>query len=287
MPSADWASLLRAGSDFVMGATPSQFIDPTLSRGVPNPFGARGWEPNTEMYDPASDPLMAGSRKQVTGVSEFEHQDQEKAAADAMKAAQGAGAAAQGGTVNAGAPSGPVANGSALSFINAAKTMLGKPYVWGGSTAAGVDCSGLIYLALNNAGVKTPRLTAAGYSKMGTQVAADQARAGDLVYWADGGAGEPHIGIYLGGGKVLQSPETGDVTKISNVWGHPIYKRILNDGQFGVLSTPTGAPGPTSYGGVAASTVFQKPQVGTPHYELGISSPVHVNPAPAVHGTPM
>jgi hypothetical protein len=44
--------------------------------------------------------------------------------------------------------------------------------------------------------------------------------------------------------------------------------------------------GPASYGGVAASSVFEKPQVGTPNYELGISSPINVNPAPAVHGTP-
>lgn len=264
-----------------MGATPSEFIDPALSKGVPNPYGPGGWEPNTQIYDPSTDPLMKGSRQQVTGTSEYEHQAQDKALADQVKAAQGAV------TANAGGADGPVANGSALSFVNAAKQMLGKPYVWGGTTTRGVDCSGLIYLALNQAGIKTPRLTASGYSKMGQQVDAASARAGDLVYWQDGGAGEPHIGIYLGGGKVLHSPQTGDVTKISNVWGHPIFKRVINDGQFGVLSTPTGAPGPASYGGQLASSVFQKPQIGTPHYELGIRSSVNVNPAPAVHGTPL
>jgi hypothetical protein len=65
-----------------MGATPSRITDPALSRGVPNPFGPGGWEPNTQIYDPSNDPLMAGSRKQVTGVGEYEHQ-----AADAEAAA--------------------------------------------------------------------------------------------------------------------------------------------------------------------------------------------------------
>jgi hypothetical protein len=168
--------------------------------------------------------------------------------------------------------------------------MLGKPYVWGGSSSSGVDCSGLVYYALNQAGVKVPRLTAQGYSKMGQQVSKDQARAGDLVYWADGGAGEPHIGIYLGSGKVLQAPETGDVVKISNVWGNPIYKRLLNDSSFGTLSTPTGE-GAVAYGGQLAANIFVPPQVTTTQLQnaIGVRSsvPMNVNPAPAVHGVPL
>jgi cell wall-associated NlpC family hydrolase len=70
-----------------------------------------------------------------------------------------------------------VANGSVLSFINAAKQLLGKPYVWGGTTINGTDCSGLLYYAFNAAGIKMPRYRASDYGKMGQQVDAHRTRA--------------------------------------------------------------------------------------------------------------
>lgn len=160
-------------------------------------------------------------------------------------------------TVRTAAPSQPVpqANGVVGNIINQAKGMLGKPYVWGGTTSRGVDCSGLIYYAFNAAGVKIPRLRAIDYGRMGTAVSAAQARPGDIVYWDNPNTTTDHVGIYLGNGLVIQAPTTGDVVKISQVWGNPTYRRIVNDGNFTTGPAPSGGT-QAMYGGRPVSTLF-------------------------------
>lgn len=257
MPLAN-NQLVQSGTDWVIGVKPpAQSGQPT---GVPNPYGAgaRAFEPNTQIYDPSNDPLMAGSEVQLTGESAVD-----KAAA--AKAAQTATAAPSvipqsGGT--------PGASGSVLSFINAAKSLLGKPYVWGGTTASGVDCSGLLYYAFNQAGVKMPRYRASDYGRMGQQVAAAQALPGDIVYWDEPGSTD-HVGIYLGGGMVLNSPHTGTVVQIDKVWGDPTYRRIISDNGFGQMATSSGGS-VLSYNGQFAGQAFLSPQ---PHV-IGVSSSV-------------
>jgi hypothetical protein len=136
-----------------------------------------------------------------------------------------------------------------------AKGMLGKPYIWGGTTSRGVDCSGLIYYAFNAAGVKIPRLRAIDYGRMGTAVSAAQARPGDIVYWDNPNTTTDHVGIYLGNGHVIQAPTSGDVVKISQVWGNPTYRRIVNDGNFTTGPTPSGGT-QQMYGGRPVSALF-------------------------------
>lgn len=256
-------NLLQNGKDFVLGATPSK-VSGTASRGVANPFGAgaSAYEPNTQIYDPSNDPLMAGSSTQLSGVSEADKAAADKAAADQLAAGTA--------TANTGASGTPVANGSVLSFINAAKQLIGKPYVWGGTTINGTDCSGLLYYAFNAAGVKMPRYRASDYGKMGQQVTADAARPGDVVYWDEAGDTD-HVGIYLGGGMVLNSPHSGTTTQIDRVWGNPVYRRIMNDDQFGQLAQPTGSP-VLSYAGQSANSLFLSPTPTTVPNALGIRS---------------
>jgi hypothetical protein len=160
-------------------------------------------------------------------------------------------------TIRTAAPSQPIpqANGVAGSIINMAKGMLGKPYIWGGTTSRGVDCSGLIYYAFNAAGVKIPRLRAIDYGRMGTAVSAAQARPGDIVYWDNPNTTTDHVGIYLGNGHVIQAPTSGDVVKISQVWGNPTYRRIVNDGNFTTGPTPSGGT-QQMYGGRPVSALF-------------------------------
>lgn len=160
-------------------------------------------------------------------------------------------------TLRAPAPPQPVpqANGVVGNIINQAKGLLGRPYIWGGTTSRGVDCSGLIYYAFNAAGVKIPRLRAIDYGRMGTAVSAAQARPGDLVYWDNPNTTTDHVGIYLGNGQVIQAPTTGDVVKISQVWGNPTYRRIVNDGNFTTGPTPAGGT-QQMYGGRPVSALF-------------------------------
>ncbi|NRD76520.1 C40 family peptidase [Bacillus sp. BRMEA1] len=103
-------------------------------------------------------------------------------------------------------------SGDASSVIAYAEQFLGTPYVWGGTTPSGFDCSGFMQYVFRSVGVDLPRV-AADQQNVGTRISPDQVQPGDLVF-----KGDPayHVGMYIGGGKWIQSPETGDVVKISN-----------------------------------------------------------------------
>ncbi|WP_432491095.1 NlpC/P60 family protein [Kineococcus auxinigenes] len=119
-------------------------------------------------------------------------------------------------------------------LLAVAKKHTGVPYVWGGTTPAGFDCSGLIQYAGKQIGISLPR-TAAQQAKVGTEVPSlAQAKPGDLVV-LEGGS---HIGIYVGDGKMLHAPKTGDVVKISKVWETPMTIRRL-----GTTAATTAAAG--------------------------------------------
>jgi peptidoglycan DL-endopeptidase CwlO len=98
--------------------------------------------------------------------------------------------------------------------VGVAMRYLGVPYVWGGSTPRGFDCSGLVMYAFAQIGVSVPHSSYAQYG-MGTPVSMSQLQPGDLVFFA----GASHVGIYIGGGQFIHAPHTGDVVKISSLSG--------------------------------------------------------------------
>ncbi|WP_449355145.1 LysM peptidoglycan-binding domain-containing protein [Virgibacillus natechei] len=100
-------------------------------------------------------------------------------------------------------------------LISAAKAQIGTPYVWGGSTTSGFDCSGFIYYAYKQAGMDISRTSAQGYYDRSYDVSNPQ--VGDLVFFEGTyKAGISHLGIYLGGGDFIQAGTSTGVT-ISNV----------------------------------------------------------------------
>jgi len=103
-----------------------------------------------------------------------------------------------------------------------AMTYLGVPYVWGGESYGGVDCSGLTMLAWESAGVDLPHLSRAQYS-YGTHVPIGSMEAGDLIFWSSNGtqSGIYHVAIYLGGGQMIEAPTFGVPVRITGVysWG--------------------------------------------------------------------
>ncbi|EPY6472775.1 NlpC/P60 family protein [Clostridium sporogenes] len=107
-------------------------------------------------------------------------------------------------------PAPPATHGDVVGY---AMQFQGVPYVWGGTSPSGFDCSGFVqYVYRNAAGIELPRDTY-GQIGAGTRVSQDQLQPGDLVFPHTG-----HVGIYIGGGQMIHAPQTGDVVKISSVW---------------------------------------------------------------------
>jgi cell wall-associated NlpC family hydrolase len=114
----------------------------------------------------------------------------------------------------------------AKTVIATAEKYLGVPYVWGGTTPNGFDCSGLMQYVFHSVGVDLPRV-AQDQQNVGTMISPTQVQAGDLVFM---GYPAYHVGMYIGNGKWLEAPQTGDVVKIAN-YNPAIFSsasRILN-----------------------------------------------------------
>ncbi len=103
------------------------------------------------------------------------------------------------------------------SLINYAKTLIGIPYQWGGTTTAGFDCSGFVYYVFQKSqGITLPRTTKLQYANVG--LAVTSLSPGDLVFFdtTAGRTGVSHDGIYIGNGQFIHSSSSQGVT-ISNM----------------------------------------------------------------------
>jgi cell wall-associated NlpC family hydrolase len=112
-------------------------------------------------------------------------------------------------------PSGPISTND-TNVVTFAESFVGKvPYVYGGSTPAGFDCSGFTMYVYSHFGVGLPHNAAAQQS--GTQsVPIGQEQPGDLVFF---GSPAYHVGIYVGGGSMVNAPHTGAMVSYGSVAG--------------------------------------------------------------------
>ncbi len=95
-----------------------------------------------------------------------------------------------------------------------ARAQLGKPYVFATAGPATYDCSGLTMAAWAAAGVRMPHYSGS-QATMFPRVTWEQLQPGDIVAFYDD---LHHVGIYIGGGKMIHAPQTGDVVKIAPAW---------------------------------------------------------------------
>lgn len=103
-------------------------------------------------------------------------------------------------------------NAAGGDIVSIASNLLGIPYVYGGSTPAGFDCSGFTQYVYAAAGISIPR-TSYEQGMAGTFIPASEARPGDIV-WEPG-----HVGIYAGNGMVMEATLPGDVTQLRPITG--------------------------------------------------------------------
>ncbi|MFC4030299.1 NlpC/P60 family protein [Streptomyces polygonati] len=112
----------------------------------------------------------------------------------------------------------PASSGRAALAVAAARSVVGAPYVWGGTGPHAFDCSGLMVYAYRQAGVALPR-TSQEQLNSGTHVPLDRARPGDLVLYRGDAS---HVGMYVGGGQVVHAPYPGARVRYDPVGMMPI-----------------------------------------------------------------
>jgi cell wall-associated NlpC family hydrolase len=110
------------------------------------------------------------------------------------------------------------------SVIEVADDFGGVPYVRGGTTPRGFDCSGFTQHVFRQLGVNLPRV-AASQQAWADKVRFEDRQVGDLMFWSNGG-GAYHVAIYAGDGKMWDSPRPGRRVGKTSIWGNPTYGRV-------------------------------------------------------------
>ncbi len=122
---------------------------------------------------------------------------------------------ASGTTVSSTASNPPPVPAGVSGAIQAAESQIGVPYVWGGeSPGVGFDCSGLVQWSWARAGVSLPRTSGAQFAST-THISLADIQPGDLLFY--GPAGSDHVAMYVGGGSMIEAPQTGSFVHITGV----------------------------------------------------------------------
>ncbi|MFF7410783.1 C40 family peptidase [Streptomyces lydicus] len=132
------------------------------------------------------------------------------------------GGGTAGGSTGGGGTTGGTQSTKAEKALAFARAQIGKPYVWGATGPSSYDCSGLTQAAWKAAGVDLPRTTW-DQVKVGQRVATSDLQPGDLVFFFDDIS---HVGMYIGGGKMIHAPHPGADVREESIYYMPIYGSV-------------------------------------------------------------
>lgn len=111
-----------------------------------------------------------------------------------------------------------------FEIVDHAISLLGIPYVFGGTSRKGFDCSGFTQFVYKGSGISLPR-TSSQQCSMGSSVSRAQLQAGDLVFFHTYAAGASHVGIYIGGGRFVHAANSG--VRVENLNNNYYAERYL------------------------------------------------------------
>ncbi len=107
----------------------------------------------------------------------------------------------------------PALGGVPATALAQAAAELGVPYRWGGTGAGGFDCSGLVQVVYQAAGVRLPRVAQDQFDATARLGSTDHAEPGDLVFFGTSPGAVSHVGLYIGAGEMIDAPHTGAVVR--------------------------------------------------------------------------
>ena len=168
--------------------------------------------------NPSKDPAAASS--QQTQASSASSQQQAQTANNNQQAAQSNNNQQQNNnnqavkTSSQAQQSSTTRTGSGSNVVSFAESLIGVPYVYGGTTPSGFDCSGFVQYVYSHFGVNLPRTTTQ-QENCGTQIPVSQAQPGDLYFWGDKGS-TYHVAICIGNGQYIAAPEPGQSVSIGS-----------------------------------------------------------------------
>jgi peptidoglycan DL-endopeptidase CwlO len=114
-------------------------------------------------------------------------------------------------------PPPPSSNGGVSAVLAYARAQIGKPYQWGGEGPGSFDCSGLTMMAWRQAGVYLSHYTGAQWAET-ARVPISDLRPGDLVFYGSSGESSHHMGLYIGGGQMIEAPYTGTTIREASIY---------------------------------------------------------------------
>ncbi len=205
------------------------------------------------------------------------HARPSRAAGRLVVLATGGAAAAVGGVLSA-----PPAHASTQGdqVVSVASRYVGDPYLWGGTSPAGFDCSGYVQYVFHQVGVQLPRTTNEQYAAV-PHLGADQKQPGDIMFLPDSSGSIYHEGIYAGQNSWWVSSHTGTVVSLQTIW--------TSNYLVGRATTGGGAPGSAQpvlqLGSTGPAVVLLQRRIGAaPDGDFGPLTRQAVQTAQSDHG---